>query len=89
MRSTFGIQLNTDENEVRRRLGRPDIEDVSGRGMLLGNPIIATRSLDYNALGLKLSLEKRKVILLSKVAPHDAGFWWWMTYGHVTSGFTS
>ena len=58
--------------------------------MLLGNPIIATKSLDYNALGLKLSLEKRKVILLSKVAPQDAGFWWWMSMaGHVTSGFTS
>lgn len=78
--SLFGVAQDTDEDEVRRLLGKPDKEEVSGGETLMGMPVQVSKTMDYNALGLHLVLAKRQVTTLTKRAPQGAGWSWWLAH---------
>ncbi len=76
----FGVGQDTDEGEVRRLLGKPDKEEVSGGETFMGMPMQVSKTMDYNALGLHLVLAKRQVTTLTKRAPQGAGWPWWLAH---------
>ena len=77
----FGVQSGMSEDEVITRLGQPDNSEMLGGGMLEGAPIVVTKALTYDTLGLRLDLQENRVATIRKRAPGEVNFWWWLTHG--------
>lgn len=79
----FGVRVGSSEDEVLKRLGPPDKQQTSGGEALMGMPVQVTKTMDYTRLGLHLVLAKKAVTRISKHAPQDISFWWWLTHGRI------
>ncbi|TRC72038.1 hypothetical protein FJV83_31430 [Mesorhizobium sp. WSM4307] len=67
--SLFGIDSNTYEDEVLAKLGMPNAEKLSG----------ASKSFRYDAIGLEVTLSKRRVYMLNKTNPAGSSIGWFFT----------
>jgi hypothetical protein len=63
---------------VYSTLGHPDREEVAGGGQLLGYPVAVTKIANYDALGLRIHFEKKKVAGITKLAGREISFWQWV-----------
>jgi hypothetical protein len=79
----FGIRSGMSEDEVLARLGQADNSELVGGGMIEGEPVMVTKNLTYNLLGLRLTLAENRVRGIEKQAPGEVGFWWWFTNGRL------
>ena len=79
----FGIRSGMTEEEVLARLGEADNSELMGGGMVEDQPVLVTKKLTYNMLGLRLTLAEKRVRGIEKRAPGEVGFWWWFTHGRL------
>ena len=72
-RTVGSLWAGDTETELLGKLGHPDRVDYGSSGQ--------TKTAHYDALGLDVHMEKRRVYFIRKRAPGDAGFWWWISHG--------
>ena len=77
----FGITSEDPEAKILERLGRPDKVELAGGGTIKGMPVVVTKVLEYETLGLQLTLSEKKVGSIVKLAAPPADFSDWIARG--------
>ncbi|ARQ08628.1 hypothetical protein NXC12_CH00537 [Rhizobium etli] len=68
--SIFGIDSNSSEDDVLASLGKADAYKYEG----------PSKSYRYDAIGLEVSMEKRRVYMVEKTPPQGSGARWFFSH---------